>query len=304
MNRPESEPNEIERRYVSTAQVSKALGVSVTTIKRWVDEKILPAHRTLGGHRKLLMTDVLRLVREGNLPKADLVQLMPKPDSGELLRQLIAASEAVDPELIRNLILGAYQNGLSFETLADEVLAPALRHIGHGWANGEITVLQEHRVTQACVAALYQLQAILGENAEPNRPVALGGAPENDHYLMPTLLAKLTLLDAGWDAINLGPHTPFSAFESAVNKLKPVLVWISATNLVDPDKFAEEYTEFYRFAEGKGVAVALGGSGLSESLRAGLPYTSFGDGLIHFLAFAKTLHKRAGVPKRGRPPGT
>ncbi len=304
MNRPEPRPNEIEPRYVSTAQVSKALGVSVTTIKRWVDERILPAHRSPGGHRKLLMTDVLKLVRDGNLPKADLGELMAKPDPEELLRQFLAASQTVDPELIRNLIVGAYQNGLPFETIADDVLAPALRQLGHGWANGEVTIFQEHRVTQSCAAALYQLQAFLTENAEPGRPVAIGGAPENDHYLLPTLLAKLTLLDAGWDAINLGPHTPFAAFESAVKDLKPVLVWVSATHLVDPEKFAQEYAEFFRFAEARGVAVALGGSGLSESLRAALPYTTFGDGLTHFLAFAKTLYKRAGVPKRGRPPGT
>src|SRR5947209_961259 len=121
-------------RYVSTAQVARALGVGVSTVKRWVDEGILPAHRTAGGHRKPL---------------------------------------------------------------------------------------------------LYDLRSVVGTYAGRDHPVAVGGAPERDYSVLPSLLAEMVLLEAGWQAINLGPHTPVASFRKALVELRPRLLWISISHLVD-----------------------------------------------------------------------
>ncbi len=296
-----------DNHYVSTAQVSQALGVSVTTVKRWVDDGVLPAHRTAGGHRKLLMADVLRLVREGNLPQADLSRLVPKAalvplDPQALNEQLVEAIQATDADRIRSILHGGYESGMPIEVLADRVISPAMLGVGHDWATGKIDVMHEHRTTQAIVAALYELKASFRGNAEKACPVAVGGAPEHDHYILPSLLAKLTLLDAGWNAINLGPHTPVSAFRTAIAELAPRLIWLSVSHVEDADQFLADYRELYRAADERGIAVAIGGRAITDALRVQMPYTTYGDGLQQLAAFARTMHRRPQQPRRGRPP--
>jgi MerR family transcriptional regulator, light-induced transcriptional regulator len=307
MNRPNNEPEEGGlSQHVSTAQVAQALGVSVTTVKRWVDEGILPAYRTPGGHRKLSMADVLMAVRQGNLPQADLSKLIPtrgqtSNDTEYLVRQFQLAVSDVDGEQMRAILHGAYLAGVSIPTLADKVIAPVMVQVGEDWHSGKIDVSVEHRISQACMTALYGLQAMLKTTTADDRPVAIGGAPENDHAATASLLAKLTLLEGGWNAINLGPHTPAFAFRKAIDDLKPTLIWMTVTHLMQPDQFVADYTTLYNAAYSRGISVAIGGRGLTDQLRKRLPYTTFGDGFEHLAAFARSLHRRPARGQRGRP---
>jgi excisionase family DNA binding protein len=293
--------------YVSPARVAEALGVGITTVKRWVDQGILPAHKTPGGHRRVLLSDVVRVVRAGDFPRLDLGRLgVPPasrglPDPGSLSRAVLAALRRGEADDVRSLLQGVHRSGLPIETLADAVVAPAMRRLGHEWAGGRVDVWQEHRGTQLCAAALYEIRATLGGPADGARPLALGGGPEGDPYLLANLLAEMALMSRGWKAVNLGPNTPLPSLRSALARTRPRLLWLSASHLVDPASFLEQYRELFQEASRLGVAVAVGGQALTEEVRSRMPYTTFGDGLTHLVTFARSLHRGAQRPRRGRP---
>lgn len=299
---------EAEPRYLSTAQAAAVLGVSVSSVKRWVDEEILPAHKTAGGHRKLLRAEILALARQGDLPRADLAGLaVPAPerlaaDPGQVAEALHAALIRGEGDEASAWLRRAYHAGVPIEVLADRVVAPAMSRVGHDWETARIDVWNEHRGTQLCVSGLHLLREELRARAERDRPLALGGAPEGDPYRLPSLLAEMVLLDNGWRAVDLGPNTPLPSLAAAVRELRPRLVWLSVSYLRDETAFVDAYREFYRTAERQGAAVAVGGQALGDPIRATIPYTTHGDGLGHLVAFARTLHPRPRRPERGRPP--
>ncbi len=295
-----------DREFYSPAEVSRALGVSVTTVKRWVDAGVLPAHKTPGGHRKIPRADVLRVVHEGNFPRLDLSRLTfaarPEELKSEMLSQrLFDALRAGDTTRTRSVIHGAYAAGVAMEELGDAVIAPAMSRLGHEWENGRIDVMHEHRGTLICTSALHELKPALEATAEKERPIAAGGNPEGDHSILASLLVQMVLLDAGWEAVNLGQHTPLASFCLALRELKPRMIWLSASYLPDPQTFLDKYRAFYKEAEDAGVAVAIGGQAIHGSLRTMMPYTFHGDSLAQPAAFARTLHRRPCQPQRGRP---
>src|SRR3954471_14419857 len=61
---------------LKTRQVARALGVSVSTIKRWVDSGTLRASRTVGKHRLIRRSEALRFARELGLPHEGLEALV------------------------------------------------------------------------------------------------------------------------------------------------------------------------------------------------------------------------------------
>ena len=251
--------------YYSPAEVAQALGVSVTTIKRWVDDGVLPAHKTAGGHRKILRADVLRLVREGNFPHLDLGRFDVAgstdrpPDTERLSGYLLDGLRLGDEAAVRAAVHGGYEAGLPVEVLADRVIAPAMHALGHQWEQGRIDVFHEHRGTLLCAGVLHELKARLEAHAERGRPTAVGGSPEGDPSVLASLLTQMVLLDAGWDATNVGAHTTLASFRKALHEVRPRLVWLSVSHLPeDSGRFLDEYATFYRDAEREGVAVAIG----------------------------------------------
>lgn len=281
----------------SPADVARAIGVSVTTVKRWVDAGVLPAHKTAGGHRKILLADVLRVVHEGNFPRVDLSRLGVHHRSEELAteklsQRLFDALMAGDTNQTRAIIHGGYSAGVAMDELGDSVIAPAMIHLGSEWERGRIDVYHEHRSTLMCVAVLQELKPALQATAEAHRPIAVGGNPDGDHSVLASLLVQLVLIDAGWDVINLGPNTPMAAFRLAVRELQPRMMWLSVSHVPDAQTFLDGYREFYKAAANAGVAVAVGGQAMQSSLRATMSYTFYGDRLEHLAAFARTLHPR------------
>jgi excisionase family DNA binding protein len=293
---------------VSTAQAAKALGVGVSSVKRWVDDGVLPAYKTAGGHRKLCLADVLRLANERQFPRLNLKHLpLVVPSiandadrAASLYRQLLDGDTAAAEGLIR----AAYLGGMTIGAVADDIIRPAMKQIGIEWEAGRIDILHERRASHICEQAIHGLRRMLDERVQSaTAPLALGGSPHAHWHGLANLMAEVVLNEAGWRVINFGANTPLASFRKAIKEFRPRLMWLSVNPLDDAEGFLEEYQLLYKDAQEANVAIAVGGLGLTQDLRSRMPYTTFGDGLVHLAAFARSLHPVAKPRRRGRPPG-
>ena len=277
----------------STAEVAEALGVSVSTVKRWVDEGILRASRTAGGHRRLRGEDVVEAVRSRRLPQRDLSALgrpTRVPSTGTLIRQFVRGLHQGDPRTVRQLLHGAHQGGMSFATLADQVIAPGMAEVGHGWESGRLEVYEEHRATQVCQGALYGLKLqLLSALPEGRRPLAVGAAPSGDPYVIANLLAELVLLEGGWNVMNFGPDTPMNSLCRSIESHLPHLVWLSVSYVPEFTAFQRASANVARAARRARAFLVAGGRAWTDERRMKCSFLTFGDNLQDLATRAYTL---------------
>ncbi len=279
--------------YLRTQQVADALGVSVSTIKRWVDSGALDATRTMGKHRLVLLSSALDFARREKFPIKDLLSLGGLPASTELdERTCDSLLEALRQGRSREasaIIAAAHRAGGGAAALADRLIRPVMERIGHRWMIGSWDAYQEHQASQVIASAISDLNLRLARRGDADRPVALGAAPEGDPYLLPVLLGELTLREVGWEVRNLGADLPLRSLAAATKEYRPGLVFLSASVVVDRVRFLQDYSYFYESATLVDAAIILGGRALGPDLRSQLIYASFGDRMAHLAEFGRTM---------------
>lgn len=221
-------------RLLSPRDLARALGVSESSLKRWVDAGKIVASRTEGGHRRIEFGEAMRFIREAGIRLAhpELLELSVTPESERETRLLDHLLDGDAPATLRWLTT-RYLAGTSIAALADGPIRDAMYRIGDLWRHDPGGVYLEHRATDGCLNAVGQLRSLI-EPPPPNSPIALGGAPSGDPYLLATQLAALVVSEAGLRPINLGPDTPPEAFERAIADCRPALVWLSITSALTP----------------------------------------------------------------------
>jgi methanogenic corrinoid protein MtbC1 len=206
---------------------------------------------------------------------------------------------AGDQPRCRRLILDLYLAGQTVSQLCDRVLADAFHDIGDLWSCGQAQVYQERRACDLCLQILLELRSLLPA-ARQDAPLALGGTPESDPYMLPTHMVELVLRQLGWRAQSLGSRLPVSTMLAAVRDVRPQLFWLSVSHLEHQQQFVEEYRSFYEQVHAD-VAVVVGGRALVEPLRRQMEYAAYCDDLHHLEAFAKTWQRS--LVQAGEPAG-
>jgi len=226
----------------SPKELSQVIGLSESTLKRWVDSGVVAAVKTPGGHRRIPRTEAIRLIRESNLPVMDpsglgmpelsLAQESPTTPGLEGLRLFELLREG-DARHVRGLLISLYLSGRSIIEIADGPIREAMQRIGELWQHSESGIFEEHRATQELSAALSAIQTLLAP-APTTAPLAIGAAPSGDPYGLPTLLASIVLEAAGFRTQNLGSDLPLTSLALAAEQLSPSIVWLSLTSMSPP----------------------------------------------------------------------
>jgi excisionase family DNA binding protein len=283
------------RERLSPKQVARAIGVSESSLKRWCDRGLIPFERTAGGHRRMVMTDVVSFLRSGGykVVQPDLLSLPATSGQTEWTldqarERFLSALVEGQEEACRRIVVDLFLSGHSPATIGDQVIAEGFRRVGNLWECGDLEVYEERRGCELCLRIVHELRG-LQEPPADDAPVALGATVDGDPYTLAVSLAEVVLREAGYRATSLGHMLPFSTLHVALAEQRPQLMWLSVSSIRDEAKFADEVNRLYDACLAAGAALVLGGRALTEEVRRQLRYSAYCDTFLHLKSCAETL---------------
>src|ERR1700749_2985625 len=129
-------------KFLTTRQLSRVWLVSEATIKRWADTGQLKSSRTVGGHRRFPLAEVMRFQTERGLgattagttvATATAIATATMFDAEQTARQFLEAVRRGHAGETTALLLEAHMAGAEMDLIFDSVVASSLRRVGELW---------------------------------------------------------------------------------------------------------------------------------------------------------------------------
>lgn len=281
---------------LSPRELAHAIGVSESSIKRWIDDGLIGASKTAGGHRRIAGSEAIRFVRESRsiLIRPDILGLRDLAlvekdieagdDDGELLFVYLKQGRAAE---VNGLLLSLYLGGRSVAEIIDGPFQTALEKAGELWTKEESGIFWEHRATEIAIRAVAILRTLF--SPADGALIALGGAPAGDPYILPSMSSAAVLESTGLRAENLGPDIPVESLARAVTTLRPSLVWLSISAVVDAEGLERQIGRLAQQLSDQGVRLVLGGRAVERVDLLPRPGLHIGASMRELEAFAKGL---------------
>ena len=216
-----------EQEEMTLQEAAEHLGVHYMTVYRYVRLGRLPATRH-GPEWRVRLADVERLrVPPGGSRRG--------PHRGEAdrtgLEQRMVAGDASGAW---RLVEGRLGGGSNPAGVLTELLVPVLRSIGDHWAEGQLSIGDEHRATAVAYRLIGRLGLQFGRRGRTRGTVVLA-APSGDLHALPVTIVADLLRWRGFDVVDLGANTPGAAIGEAAHRADRLVAIgiVSTTNELD-----------------------------------------------------------------------
>jgi DNA-binding transcriptional MerR regulator len=256
---------------LNIAALAQRTGVAPDTLRKWEQRySILQPMRTAGGQRRYSERDVARVewlrarLEEGYRigEAASLlgsVGVEPARNARDHLKVILRAIDEGDTAEIGVRLDQAFAL-LGVDDTLSSVLQPLLEEVGERWERGELTVAEEHLVSEAVRSRLGHLLADSGGGVRGN--IVLACAPGERHELG-LMMAALALRRDGWKIVYLGADTPIRDAFALAEKLSANAVGLS---LAMESHGAALEKEVVKATPPAGLQLVLGGSAANRAL--------------------------------------
>jgi len=258
------------KKVMSPRDFGRVIGVSESSVKRWIDAGEIPAWVTRGGHRRLDFLPALRALEKTGRRAMKPSFLGLSPESADSLqdpetfadRLFLALYQGKAQEVVRMILASVIAGSSEPAEFFDGPVRAAINRIGELWDGAQRGIFAEHRATQILLAAVDRLSELYSPPS--NGIVAVGGSFEGDPGELPSRMAATVLVACDIQTVNLGSNTPVPAFLDAVEETGAALVWVSVGCVTSPQRQGRALEELARVLWERDCRLIVGGRELER----------------------------------------